>query len=136
MTFLLDTNVVSHAGRPRPDERVLRWLDSVPSERLRISALVLGELRTGAELQRRRDPVAADRLDSWIAVTEESFQGRIVPVDVAVAECWGRLNVPDRLPAIDGLMAATALVHDWTLVTRNVRDVERTGIRILNPFTS
>jgi predicted nucleic acid-binding protein len=70
----------------------------------------------------------------YLIDTNVLMAGRILPIIQAIAECWGRLNVPDALPVIDGLLAATALVHDLTLVTRNVRDVERSGVRLLNPF--
>ena len=77
---------------------------------------------------------SAQRLDHWLGDLAERYKGRILPVDAPVAQLWGRLNLPDPLPAVDGLLAATALIHDLTLVTRNTRDVARTGARVLNPF--
>lgn len=96
--------------------------------------LVLGELRRGVEGLRRRDPRAADALDRWLR-DHRAVQGeRVLGVDEAVSDWWGRLGVPDPLPTVDGLLAATALVHGMTLVTRNTRDVTRTGVSVLNPF--
>ena len=135
MTFLLYTNVVSEVRKgPRADRKVMRWLDEVEDDELRLSVLVIGELRQGVERLRSRDATSAQRLDRWLFSLSQRYAGRILPIDEATAELWGRLNVPDPLPAVDGLLAATALVHDLTLVTRNTRDVNRTGARVLNPF--
>ena len=135
MTFLLDTNVVSEVRKGvRADRRVMGWLEEVDADDLRLSVLVLGELRQGVERLRSRDVVSARHLDRWLHGLAERYAGRILPIDEPVAQLWGRLNVPDPLPAVDGLLAATALVHDLTLVTRNTRDVARTGVRVLNPF--
>jgi predicted nucleic acid-binding protein len=133
--FLLDTNVVSELRKAgRAHRGVVAWFEGVDSADLYLSVLVAGELRQGIERLRRRDTVAAQRLDRWLAVLLESYPGRVLPVDAAVAELWGRLNVPDPLPAVDGLLAATALTHDLTLVTRNTREVARTGVRLHDPF--
>jgi toxin FitB len=135
VTFLLDTNVVSEIRKgPRADRKVMRWLDEVEDDDLRLSVLVLGELRQGVERLRARDTASAQRLDRWLVGLAERYAGRILPVDEPVADLWGRLNIPDPLPAVDGMLAATALVHDLTLVTRSTRDVNRTGARVLNPF--
>jgi predicted nucleic acid-binding protein len=135
VSYLLDTNVLSELRRGhRADEGVARWFATVPEESIFISVLVLGELRQGVERIRRRDPASAARLERWLHALLATHSDRFVPVDERVADLWGRLCVPDPLPAIDGLLAATALVHDLTLVTRNVRDVESTGVRVLNPF--
>ncbi len=134
MTFLLDTNVISQLGRRKPDPGVLRWIAGVRPDELYLSVLTLGELRRGAELLRRHDERAATSLNSWIGETVHDYRDRLQPVTVEIAERWALLNVP-RLPTVDSLLAATALVHDWTLVTRNTADVERTGVRTLNPFT-
>ena len=135
MSYLLDTNVISELRKgQRASPPVLRWFAAVADEDLRLSVLVVGELRQGAERVRRRDPTSARRLDRWIKTLVQDFAGRILIVDRAVAELWGQLNVPDPLPAIDGLLAATALTHDLTFVTRNGSDVARTGVRIVNPF--
>lgn len=135
MSFLVDTNVLSELRKgARADPRVLGWFRSVDDAALYLSVLVIGELRQGVERLRRRDPPAAAKLDRWLHELIERHADRTLPVDAAVADRWGRLNVPDPIPAVDGLLAATALVHSLTLVTRNVRDVRTTGVRHLDPF--
>lgn len=136
MTYLLDTNVVSEIRRSKPDPNVIRWFASAPSHSLRLSVLVLGELRQGVERLRRRDPQQAEALDVWVSGLAQDYADRIAPVTEQVADLWGRLNVPDPLPVVDSLMAATALVHGWTLVTRNVKDVQSTGVKLLDPFVA
>lgn len=134
MSLLLDTNVVSELRRRRPDPAVSSWFDLTRSTELHVSVLVIGELRGGIERLARRDKEQAASHEKWLAELIDLFEDRIVPVTAEVAETWGRLNVPDPVPVVDGLLAATALVHDWTFVTRNVADVRRTGVRLLNPF--
>lgn len=101
---------------------------------LYLSVLVVGEVRCGIERLRRRDPEQALRLASRLAQLTLAMSGRILPLSLQIAEQWGRINVPNPLPVVDSLLAATALVHDLTFVTRNVRDVERSGVRCFNPF--
>ena len=134
MSLLLDTNVVSEVRKRRPDAGVTAWFASTRSSDLRLSVMVIGELRIGIERLARRDKEQAALHEEWLADLLDLFEDRIVPVTVDIAEAWGRLAVPDPVPIVDGLLAATALVHDWTLVTRNVTDVRRTGVRLLNPF--
>jgi predicted nucleic acid-binding protein len=135
LTWLLDTNVLSELRKgPRADAGIRRWFDKAVDRDLFTSVLVAGELRRGVESIRRRDRAAAEGLAQWLESLVERFGDRLLPIDAAVANRWGELNVPDPVPTVDGLLAATALVHDLTLVTRNVRDVERTGVRWLDPF--
>jgi predicted nucleic acid-binding protein len=134
VAFLLDTNVVSEARKPASDSNVRAWLASVPDAELYVSVLVIGEVRQGIERLRRRDPARVEVFEAWLSALRHDYGDRVVPVTAEVAEEWGRLNVPDPLPVIDGLMAATAKVRGWTLVTRNVGDLARTGVRPLNPF--
>ena len=135
MRFLLDTNVVSEARKgARANPGVLAWLEATPPSALWTSVLVLGELRRGVESLRRRDPGSAEVLDRWLRDHRAVQAARVLPVDEAVAVRWGLLNVPDPVPTVDGLLAATALVHGMTLVTRNTRDVLRTGVTLHNPF--
>src|SRR6187399_2885938 len=135
MKYLLDTNVLSELRKgTRGNQRVRGWIESVEDGDLCTSVLVLGELRRGVESLRRRDPAASAVLDQWLLRLTELFSTRILPVNAAVCDLWGRLNVPDPLPTVDGLLAATALAHDLTLVTRNTADVERSGALLLNPF--
>jgi predicted nucleic acid-binding protein len=101
---------------------------------LYLSVLTIGEIRRGVERLRRRDLVQAARVEFWLTGLHVNFRNRIVGVDATTAEEWGRMSVPDPLPVVDGLLAASAIVRDWTFVTRNVRDVIRSGVRLLNPF--
>lgn len=134
MTYLLDTNVVSEVRKRHPDPRVLAWYGRVASADLFISALTVGEFRLGIERLRRRDAAQADLLEQWLRGLQVIYADHIVDVDAGVAEQWGRLNVPDPLPVIDGLLAASAITHGCTLVTRNVADVAGTGVPLINPF--
>ncbi len=136
MRYLLDTNVLSEARRPRGDEGVRRWISSVPAEDLYLSALVIGEVRRGVERLRRRDPDRARVYEAWLATVLNDYADRVLPVDAEAAEEWGRMSVPDPVPVVDGLMAATAKVRGMTFVTRNTADVERTGTELLNPFSN
>ena len=134
--YLLDTNIFSELRKPVPDDGVRRWFESVESDQLFLSVLVLGELRHGLALKRRKDPAAAAKLAAWIDQVETLHRTRILRIDRRVARLWAELGVPDPVPPIDGLLAATALRHDLTVVTRNTRDIARTGARVLNPFDS
>lgn len=133
--FLLDTNVISELRKgARANPGVTAWIAGVDDSDLFLSVLVAGELRQGVERLRLRDPTAAARIDRWYAALIDGYAHRLLPVDAQVAELWGRLNVPDPISAVDGLLAATAIVHGLTLVTRNVKDVARTGVNLHNPF--
>jgi predicted nucleic acid-binding protein len=135
MSFLLDTNVVSEVRKQAPDGGVAGWFASVPADTLYLSVLAVGEIRQGIERLARRDRVQAEVFERWLSQLVDGYGDRIVPITSQIAQAWGRLNVPDPVPVVDGLMAATALVHDWTLVTRNVSDLRSTGVRVLNPFS-
>lgn len=134
MSYLLDTNVVSELRKRVPDRNVLAWFDDVPSAGLFLSVLTLGEIRLGAERLRRKDESQAATLSRWLTGLSEAYADRIVPIDAAIADAWGRLSAADPLPVIDGLLAATASVRNWTLVTRNTTGLARSGVRLLNPF--
>jgi predicted nucleic acid-binding protein len=135
VSWLLDSNVLAELRKgSRADPSVMAWFASTDEADLFTSVLVIGEARRGVESIRRRDAVAAQALDQWLLRLRETFADRVLPIDEDIAERWGALNVPDPVPAVDGLLAATALVHDLTVVTRNVRDMERTGVRLHNPF--
>jgi predicted nucleic acid-binding protein len=137
VTYLVDTDVLSEVRKgPRGHPGVRRWFADAPDASLHLSVVTVGELRRVIELRRRTDRIAATALEQWLARVLDAQGDRILPVDRAVAERWGQLGIPDRLPVADGLIAATALVHDLTLVTRNVRDMARTGVRILDPFAT
>lgn len=133
--FLLDTNVVSALRkRHRADPNLLRWFARNEAAEFWLSVLVVGELRRGVELIRRRDEVSAARLTTWFDSLMDDYADRVLPVTVAIAERWARITTPDPAPAVDGLLAATALEHGLVLVTRNVSDVARTGVPVVNPF--
>lgn len=110
------------------------WFDSVSGSDLYLSVLVVGEVQQGVDRLRRRDPRQAATYDAWLRSLRQDFAERILPVTEPIALEWGRLNAGDPLPVIDGLLAATARVHALTLVTRNVADVGRAGVALLNPF--
>ena len=136
MTYLLDTNVISELRKgDRCDANVTAWYAWVEETDIFLSVLVLGELRRGIERIRRRDPQQTVVLERWLEETALSFAGRIMPVDDMIAELWGRTYYVRNVPVIDGLLAATAMTHDMTLVTRNVSDVEGLGVRLLDPFS-
>ena len=137
MKFLLDTNVVSELRKgERADANVVRWFGHIGADDLFLSVLVVGEIRHGIERIRRNDAPTAHSLDRWLVRLVAGYEDRILPVDRSVAEEWGRLNVPNPIPVVDGLMAATARVHGLVLATRNVKDVASTGVKTLNPFGS
>lgn len=137
MSYLLDTNVISELRKgERANENVRVWFDELADEEIYLSVLTIGEIRRGIENVRRRDPDSATSLDSWLARLGEAYRDRILPVDRAIAEEWGRMNVPDPLPVIDGLLAATAKVAGLTLATRNVIDVEGSGVKLVDPFSA
>jgi predicted nucleic acid-binding protein len=135
VSLLLDTNVVSELRKGRrADARLRAWFQDVSPEEIHLSVLAIGELRRGAELVRRRDAAQAAALDRWLARVAGDHAARILPVDIAVGEEWGRLTAIRTGSVIDTLMAATALVHGLILVTRNVKDVAWTGVPCLDPF--
>ena len=136
MSFLLDTNVVSEIRKPQPNANARAWLASVIGSDLFISVLVIGEVRQGIERLRPRDPSRAAVYDAWLAVLRRDYRDRVLPITAEISEQWGRFNALRTTSVVDGLMAATASVHDLTLITRNVADVSGTGVRVLNPFDS
>lgn len=135
MKYLLDTNVISELRKGRrADPCVLAWAQTVDARNLATSVLVLAEIRRGIELKRKNDAAHAEALDNWFATTRRKLENRVLPIDETIADRWARLNVPNPLPFVDGLLAATAIERGLTLVTRNTRDVAATGARVLNPF--
>jgi predicted nucleic acid-binding protein len=135
--YLVDTNVISEVRRQqRAHPNVRRWFAMVDTRTIYLSVLVLGEIRAGAERVRERDPAKATELDGWLKQVMEKHKRRILGVDYEVARLWGWMKGRFEVPVIDGLLAATAQVHDLILVTRNVKDVERTGVNYLDPFAA
>ncbi|HEY5275144.1 MAG TPA: type II toxin-antitoxin system VapC family toxin [Coriobacteriia bacterium] len=134
MSWLVDTNVLSELRKgDRANAGIRAWFADAREDELFTSVLVLGEIRRGIESIRRRDLPSAIALEQWLTRLATDFADRVLAVDARVADRWGGLNVPDPIPTVDGLLAATALVHDLVLVTRNLRDVERTGARLCDP---
>ena len=134
MSFLLDTNVISEVRKPHANDAVARWFDSVSADELYLSVLVVGEIRRGIERLRVRDSDQAAVFDGWLSGLKSDFEDRVLPVSAVVAEAWGRLDAPAPLPLIDGLLAATALAHGLTLVTRDTAVPERLGLPVLDPW--
>jgi toxin FitB len=133
--FLLDTNVISELRkRDRTHPNVARWVARTPATEMGTSVLVLAEIRHGIELLRRRDPEQAKSYDRWFSQMRAELADRVLPVDEPVADAWALLGIPNPLPLIDGLLAATAKVHGLTLVTRDVAQIATTGISVLDPF--
>ena len=136
--FLLDTNVVSELRKVRlgkANRHVAKWADSVDAADLFLSAITIQELAMGVLLAERRDPSQGAIFRAWLnGHVLPAFNGRVLPVDIAVAQRSARLHGPDPRPVRDALIAATALVHGMTVVTRNVADFEPTGALILNPW--
>ena len=137
MIYLVDTNVLSEIRKgPRCHPNVAAWFSGVPDVDLCLSVLVVGEIRSGIEAIRHRDTAKAAALEQWLARLLRDHGERILPVDRAVAEEWGRLTATRSASVVDTLQAATARVHGLTLATRNVRDVEWTGVSWINPFVA
>lgn len=135
MKFLLDTNIISEIRkRDRAHPNVASWVARTPVKEIGTSVIVLAEIRRGIELKRRHDKEQAEALDRWFAQMRMRLGTRVLPVDEPIAEAWALLSVPDPLPLIDGMLAATAKVHALTLVTRNTADVVRAGVKVFNPF--
>jgi predicted nucleic acid-binding protein len=136
--FLLDTNVISELVKPKPDGRVVGWIEATDESIVFLSVLTLGEIRHG--VSRMRPGPRRGRLESWLQVDLPCrFQDRILPIDAAIADRWGGISAMAAgkgkpVPAIDGLLAATALDRNLTLVTRNAADVAGTGVPTLNPW--
>lgn len=135
MSYLVDTNVLSELRRKVPNPGVLQWFEDRPASSLFLSVLTLGEIRKGIEAisEQHRRQALVDWLETEL---NAFFTGRILPVDIAVADRWGRLvaTAGRPLPAIDSLLAATALTCDLVLVTRNTKDFDGLGVSLINPW--
>ena len=138
--YLLDTNVISElrkAKSGKADQNVLVWANSVSAASLFLSVITVLELETGILLIERRDPAQGAVLRSWLnSHVLPVFSERILPVDTAVAQCCAKLHIPDPHSDRDALIAATALIHGLTVVTRNTNDFVATGVELLDPWQS
>ena len=132
--YLLDTNILSETRKKQANERVMAFLSAAEPSALFISVLSLGELRKGVALKIPSDADAARRLGAWVDGLEFSFGDRILGVDAAIARQWGELSAQRTRPVVDTLLAATALVHKLTFVTRNTNDVRDLGAKLLDPW--
>ena len=135
MSYLLDTNVISETIKHSPNQSVLDWFKATPSDSLYISVITIGEIRKSIEKLTKSNK--KERLLSWLEHDlSEWFENKILPIDFNVADRWGYVNgtLPRSLPAIDTLIASTALVHNLKLVTRNVSDFQIPGLEIINPW--
>jgi predicted nucleic acid-binding protein len=137
VSYLLDTNVLSEARKPKPDPGVIAFLQSVEPSSVFISVLTLGELHKGVAAKKFKDPnpVAVKQLAAWVEGLELSFADRILGIDAETARLWGDWSGQRPRPVVDTLLAATAVVHGLTLVTRNIRDVGGIPVKLINPWT-
>lgn len=136
MNYLLDTNVVSELVKHTPNQAVVEWIDGIKSEKLYLSVITIGEIRKGvAGIQ---DSRRQEKISQWLEIELPSyFEDRILTIDIKVADMWGQLQSKNKaytLPAIDGLIAATAQVNNLILVTRNKKDFINTPLKIINPW--
>lgn len=138
MKYLLDTCVVSESTKRRPNERAMEWLSSIPITDTWLSSVTIGEIQKGVHSLDESDPMR-QRLEDWLALVREAYASRILAFDEETALLWGRFaGLASRegrpKPFADSQIAATALRHGMVLATRNVRDMENLGVKIINPF--
>jgi predicted nucleic acid-binding protein len=133
--YLIDTNVISELRKGKRAHPALgAWWAGVDIVNVYLSVLVLGEVRQGIEKLHLEDPGRAQQLEGWLESMTAAFGVRVLTVNQDIADRWGRMGVRRTLPLVDSLLAATAMCHEMTLVTRNTRDIQDTGVRYLNPF--
>ena len=135
MSWLLDTNVLSELRKGvRCDPQVRQWAVKSALDRHLISVLSIGEIRKGIELPRRKSPDQCPAFERWLVSILTLYDKEILPITDTIADRWGSLMAVRPLPVIDGLLAATALEHNLTVVTRNTADFAQTGVQLVNPF--
>lgn len=135
MAFLIDTNVLSELRKvSQCDAKVRAWALSNSHAQHWISVLSLGEIRKGIELLRKKSAAQCPAFEQWLITIEASYSGCILPITEPISDQWGRLQAKQSMPAIDCLLAATAMVHKLTVVTRNTKDFKAAGVPVLNPF--
>lgn len=134
--FLLDTNIVSELRKPKPNVGLMEWMQQTPSECLFLSVITLGEIQKGIDLKKAKDPnFKPQQHEEWLFQLTRMYKDRILPIDSMVAEAWGKTMAIDQRHAIDGLIAATAIVHKLSVVTRNTNDFESWAVDLINPFS-
>ena len=135
MKYLLDINVVSEVRKGKNAHPAVRkWWSDTEVVNIHVSVMVLGEIRQGVERLRTKDPLKAEEIENWLKSVTDLMGGRILVVNQKIADVWGRMGVKRTLPLVDSILAATAVAHNLTLVTRNTRDIKDTGVSYLNPF--
>ena len=134
MTYLLDTNIISETIKSHPNEKVITWLKTIPSQKIFLSVVTLGEIRKGVE--KLADSHKKQKILFWLEnELKENFANKIIAINAAVADKWGILTAKYGIPAIDGLIAASALAHNCKLITRNVKDFEQISeLEVINPW--
>ena len=136
MSFLLDTNVISELAKQVPNEAVLKWMNGINSEKLYLSVISIGEIRKG--ISGIQDLHRQEKISQWLEIELPNyFEERILNIDLKIADAWGQLQSKNKgytLPAIDGLIAATAQIHNLSIVTRNIKDFIHVSINIINPW--
>jgi predicted nucleic acid-binding protein len=135
MNFLLDTNVISEVRKREPDPQVSTWLARLRTEQISLSVLTIGELRRGISMLASKAPARARTLDDWVSQLEQTYQDRILPVTTEIATRWAEINSARTFPAVDSLLAATAIEHGLTVATRNEKDFADMGVTVFNPFS-
>jgi toxin FitB len=135
VNYLLDTNIISEIRKGGDcNPHAAAWYDSIDEDSIYVSVLVLGEIRKGIERVRSTNPDRARALEKWLYMLSRDFADRILPIDLAVADEWGRMSAKRPVSTVDALLAATAKVHEMVLATRNIADVADLGAKVLNPF--
>jgi toxin FitB len=135
VTYLIDTSIISEVRKgDRCDPHMAAWYASIDDADIYLSVLVVGEIRKGVERVRPKDPARARAIEAWLSAVNKSFSDRVLPVDQAVADEWGRMAAKRPVSTIDALLAATAKVHRLTLVNRNTADVADLGALVLDPL--
>jgi toxin FitB len=136
VSYLLDTNVLSEWRKTTPNRGIEDWFSRVHVNDLFLSVITIGEIYRGiVGLRQRNDHRQAALYESWLEKTRDTFADRLLPVGLGVAEAWGQMRLVRPISVPDGLIAATAMVRGWAVVTRNVKDFQPTGVRVVNPFT-
>jgi predicted nucleic acid-binding protein len=135
VNYLIDTNIISEVRKGSGcNPNGAAWYDSIDDADIYLSVLVLGEMRKGIERARPNNPAQARALENWLSSLSKSFAERVLPIDHAIADEWGRMSAKRPVPSVDALLAATAKVHRMTLATRNVSDMGDLGADLVNPF--
>ena len=135
MKYLLDTNVLSEVRKgSNAHPAVRKWWSETDFREIHVSVMVLGEIRQGVERLKVKDPLRAREIERWLQSITNTLGARLLVVNHKIADQWGRMGIKRTLPLVDSILAATAVAHGLTLVTRNIKDIQDTGVSYLNPF--